>query len=49
MSGGLEVRSRPGETVFSLTLPFAGERPVTARERDEALLADVSASTRTPA
>jgi signal transduction histidine kinase len=49
MSGELEVRSRPGETVFSLTLPFAGERPATADEREEALPADVSASTGTPA
>jgi two-component system OmpR family sensor kinase len=27
MRGRLEVRSRPGETVFRLTLPLAGERP----------------------
>ena len=28
MQGLLEVRSRPGETVFRLTLPLAGEQPV---------------------
>jgi signal transduction histidine kinase len=49
MNGGLEVRSRPGETVFSLTLPYAGERPVTAHERAEAPSAEVTATTRTPA
>jgi signal transduction histidine kinase len=27
MRGRLEVRSRPGETVFRLTLPLAGQRP----------------------
>jgi two-component system, OmpR family, sensor kinase len=48
MNGRLDVESRRGETVFSLSLPFARERPVTAQERDEALPA-VSASTRTPA
>jgi two-component system, OmpR family, sensor kinase len=32
MHGLLEVRSRPGETVFRLTLPLAGERPGRAAE-----------------
>jgi two-component system OmpR family sensor kinase len=33
MRGRLEVRSRPGETVFRLTLPLAGERPPHPAER----------------
>jgi two-component system OmpR family sensor kinase len=48
MNGRLDVRSRPGETVFTLSLPYARERPVTAQEEDEALPAVVG-STRTPA
>jgi signal transduction histidine kinase len=39
MRGRLEVRSRPGETVFTLTLPLAGQRPRLAER------APVSAST----
>ena len=48
MNGRLDVQSRPGETVFTLSLPYARERPVTAQEADEALPAVVG-STRTPA
>jgi two-component system, OmpR family, sensor kinase len=48
MNGRLEVESRPGQTVFRLTLPFAAERPVTPQERDEAP-SPVSSSTGTPA
>lgn len=33
MRGRLEVRSRPGETVFKLTLPLAGGRPAGPAER----------------
>jgi len=33
MRGRLEVRSRPGETVFQLTLPLAGGRPQPASGR----------------
>jgi signal transduction histidine kinase len=49
MRGQLEVQSRPGETVFRLTLPFSGERPITAQERDEALAAGSVPSDRAPA
>ena len=33
MYGRLEVRSRPGETVFRLTLPLAGQTPQRAKRR----------------